>query len=382
MQLTQHHKSTNSSLSHMKNNLENTNIRDIANYNQFKSAIRLNAKGKDQTSKEIIEKFTEGLNREVQNNRLLKKNTINLKTYNMQNLSKKNQSSKINANIKINKNFNNNIQIRKNSNIKSTKSNVIFKNESIIDLKGKRINQKLLKTNTELIIQSPESKKDEIKNKKNKYLNNNFKKSMEIEEAGHNKIVHSINQELKKQNFKNESENSKNLIELKKVKKNSKKELIINDLKLSDSIQNNNIEINYNQNNDQFSESDNFNKDFKNTLLHLIEHFNTKIKGEITGNHYGKFEIKTNSCLFSIKIKKENNQLTIIINSKSINQLLDQIKKIECSLLEKMPELNSVNILTNYKISNIENNQNNLNNKQINNVPINQNSFFKLNYLA
>ena len=118
------------------------------------------------------------------------------------------------------------------------------------------------------------------------------------------------------------------------------------------------------------------------TLLHLIEHFNTKIKGEITGNHYGKFEIKTNSSLFSIKIKKEKNQLTIIINSKSINQLLDQIKKIECSLLEKMPELNSVKILTDYKISNIENKQNNLNNKQINNVPINQNSFFKLNYLA
>ena len=67
----------------------------------------------------------------------------------------------------------------------------------------------------------------------------------------------------------------------------------------------------------------------------MVEHFNTKIKGEITGNHSGEFEIRTEFGQLSVNMKKVNNQLTIVINSQFIDELKDQIKNMEKSILEK-----------------------------------------------
>ena len=61
----------------------------------------------------------------------------------------------------------------------------------------------------------------------------------------------------------------------------------------------------------------------------------------------------------------------------------DQITNIEESILDKIPELDMVTILTNYEITNNNLTDNKLNNeKQINKAQINEDSFFNLNYLA
>ena len=46
-----------------------------------------------------------------------------------------------------------------------------------------------------------------------------------------------------------------------------------------ESIENTKIEINYNEDDQLDSEFQDSNENFKDSLLHLINHFNTKIKG-------------------------------------------------------------------------------------------------------
>ena len=200
---------------------------------------------------------------------------------------------------------------------------------------------------------------------------------------GHNKIVHSINDKTKNHDSKNETKKSETPVELTKFKLDSINGKTDLDTKSSDSIENNNIDINYHKDHSISGNSEDSPRDFKNTLLQLIEHFNTKIKGEITGNHSGEFEIRTEFGQLSVNIKKVNNQLTIVINSQSIDELKHQIKNMEKSILEKIPELDSVTILANYEMKNNNLTDKKLNNeKQINKTKINQDSFFNLNYLA
>ena len=77
MQLTHNNQTMNLSLTQVKNNLENSKIREVSKKNQFKSAKRINSNGQDQTSKEIIEKFTKGLDRQSKMNNPLKRNVLN-----------------------------------------------------------------------------------------------------------------------------------------------------------------------------------------------------------------------------------------------------------------------------------------------------------------
>ena len=66
----------------------------------------------------------------------------------------------------------------------------------------------------------------------------------------------------------------------------------------------------------------------------------------------GEFEINTEFGKLSVKIQRHKNHLSIDINSDLICELKGQLERIETSILEKIPELDKVTILTNYEISN------------------------------
>ncbi len=378
MQLSQNN-NINLSLTKVMNNTGKTKIWEAVKQNQFNSANRINSNGKDQTSIEIIEKFTEGLDRKSKINLIEK--PINSKE-NIQKLQKFNISP---INTKLNTGKKNNLNIIDNSKMNQiTKLNLVNKkqlplknNQFINTNQQKNINRKQIKTDPSIIIQQNISQKNKPKNKTNNPQFLNIKKNTEIQEAGHSEIVFSINNDSSEKKGKNNDNSPELLTEInlnnKKVEKGISKEQF--------EIPNNNIDINFQDDSSSSSNLNNFQDDFKDTLLHLINHFNTKIKGEIVGDHSGEFEIKTEQGNLSINIKKIKNELTIIINSNLIDNIKDQLKSIEISIKEKMPELESVIILGNLKISDEKKTVFFKCEKEESKIQLNQNTIFKLNYL-
>lgn len=378
MQLSQNN-NINLSLTQVKNNTGKTKIWEVVKQNQFNSANRINSNGKDQTSIEIIEKFTEGLDRKSKINLIEK--PINSKG-NIQKLQKLNISP---INAKLNTGTKNNLNIIDNSKINQiAKLNLVKKkqlplknNQFINSNQQKNISRKQIKTDPSIIIQQNISQKNKPKNKTNNTHFLNIKKITEIQEAGHSEIVFSINNDSSEKKGQNNDNSPELLTEInlknKKVEKGISKEQF--------EIPNNNIDINFQDDSSSSSNLNNFQDDFKDTLLHLINHFNTKIKGEIVGDHSGEFEIKTEKGNLSINIKKIKNELTIIINSNLIDNIKDQLKSIEISIKEKMPELESVIILGNLKISDEKKPIFFKCEKEKSKIQLNQNTIFKLNYL-
>lgn len=91
MELNQNNQSTTLSLFQVKNNNGMSNIWEVAKQSQMKSANRLHFDGKNNTSKDIIENFTKGLERENIQYKSVEKSTIN------KNIEIKNSSQRLNA---------------------------------------------------------------------------------------------------------------------------------------------------------------------------------------------------------------------------------------------------------------------------------------------
>ena len=102
MQLSKQNQTMNLSLTQAKNNLGNYKIWEVSKQHQFNSAKRINSNGLDQTSKEIIEKFTEGLDRQTKMKGPLKRSVLNSNKNTHRNLITKDVSSKINSESKNN----------------------------------------------------------------------------------------------------------------------------------------------------------------------------------------------------------------------------------------------------------------------------------------
>jgi hypothetical protein len=374
MQLSQNN-NINLSLSQVKNNLGKTKIWEVVKQNQFDTSNRINSNGKDKTSIEIIEKFTEGLDRNSNSKKKINHKNIKENIQQFKGLNKSNINAKINLVSKNNLNLINNSKTDQNVKINIVnKKQVLINNKSNFNIyQQKNINTKQIKSEPAILIQQNNLQKNKQTNIKNKSQFLNKKKITEIQEAGHSKIVFSISN-----NNSEISDNKDTLIDLlteinnKKDNDNSKKTI---------ELSNNNIDINFHKDSSPSSNMNNFQDDFKNTLLHLINHFNTKIKGDIIGDHFGEFEIKTEQGSLSINIKRVENKLTIIINSKLIENIKGQLKKIEDSILEKMPELEAVTILANFEDSNKKKSDFTKIDKENPKTQITQNTFFKLNYL-
>ena len=378
MQLSQNN-NINLSLSQVKNNFGKTKIWEVVKQNQFNSANRINSNGKDQTSKEIIEKFTEGLDRKSKINlnekpKSSKENNQNLKKLNISPIN-----SKLNTGTKNKLNVIGNSKANKNTELNLVKKKQLaIKNNQFFNLNQKKnISRKQIKADPLIIIQQNISQKNKLKNKTNKTHFLNINRITEIQEAGHSKIVFSINNDSSEKKGKNNDNSPELLTEINLYNKKVEKGV----LKEQFEIPNNNIDINFQDDSSSSSNLNNFQDDFKDTLLHLINHFNTKIKGEIAGDHTGEFEIKTEKGNLSINIKKIKNELTIIINSILIDDIKNQLKNIEISIKDKMPELDSVIIIGNLKNSEEKKPVFIKNEKEKSKIQLNQDTIFKLNYL-
>ena len=371
MELNQNNQSITLSLSQVKNNNGKSNMWEVAKKSQMKSANRLHLDGKDDTSKDIIENFTKGLDRETEKNNLVDKSAMNKK------IETQNSSQKLNAspgknnsilqqnlNQQVTSNFQKGLAATQKAGLKNLKT------ENLINTQSSKLEKATNpKTENSLAINENHQKKKLT----NKETISHSRKEEKILEMGHAKIVHEIDKDI------NNKENNKQ----KPEELNAPKELDKNldsVQKFEEKIENSKIEIEYTENEQLDSEKENPNEDFKESLLHLLNHFNTKIKGEIQGNHFGEFEIKTEEGNLSVSIKKEDNHITININSDLIYQLEGQIENIENAILEKMPEIDSITINTTHLT--LDYHSENISKSNKKNTILNQNSIFKLNYLA
>lgn len=367
MELTQNNQSISLSLTQVKNKSDKSKVWEIANKSQEKSANRMHIEGKNQNSKEIIEKFTEGLNRET--NRMNSKNENNIPknkpipknglNNSIKQLKTETNSELIN-NLKHIKNFNQNLANQKRNVKLDSKPNLIQKDQVATHAD---------KYKAKLNLINPLHNDKKLNKSENRNSSTYSKKEMKVLELGHDKIVHEIDKDQNKENPKKEFE-----IEMDSSQKVDK------NLNRDESIENTKIDINYNEDGQLDPEFQDSNDNFKDSLLHLINHFNTKIKGEINGDKLGEFEITTEFGKLSVKIQQHKNHITIDINSDLIYELEGQIGNIENSILEKMPEIDSITINTTHlsfdyvplkKIS-----------KEDKKANVMQDSLFKLNFLA
>jgi len=365
MELNQNNQSIILSISEVKNNSGDSSMWEFAKKSQIKSANRLHLDGKNNTSKDIIENFTKGLERETLQNKTANKSTIS-KKFDVQNTYNKLSKSADNNNIQqnLNQQINSKLQKRFFTNQKTELKNL--KAENLVNTQSSKLKKIVIpKLENSLVLHE--------NNQKKKWNNKNFspqsKKQAKIIEMGHTKIIHEIDRKLN-----NEENNSLKFDELNAPKEVDKVS------RFDEKIENSKIEINYTENEQIDSENGNSNEDFKESLLHLLNHFNTKINGEINGDHFGEFEIKTELGNLSVTIKKENNHITININSDLIYQLEGQIESIKSAISEKMPEIDSIMInTTNLSFDYQPEKSSNSNKKKTN---LNQDSIFKLNFLA
>ncbi|MAJ44976.1 MAG: hypothetical protein CMF96_09585 [Candidatus Marinimicrobia bacterium] len=370
MELNQNNKSITLSLSQVKNNNGKSNMWEVAKQSQIKSANRLHFDGKNNRSKDIIENFTKGLERENIQNKSVDKSTIS-KNIEIQNLSQKlNVSPKKNNNIlqqnlnqKVVPNFQKGLAAAQEAGLKNLKAGNLMNTQS--SKFEKATNPKVENS----LINNENNQKKKLNNKDFTIYS---KKKSKIIEMGHTQIVHEID---KDSNRKNDNKKAKELIVAKELEK--KPDI---SSKFEDKIENSKININYTEDNQLEADNENPNEDFKESLFHLLNHFNTKIKGEIQGNHFGEFQIKTEEGDFSVSIKKEGNHITININSDLIHQIEGQIENIENAIIEKMPEIDSITINTTHLT--VDYHLENFSNSSKEKINLNQNSIFKLNFLA
>ena len=371
MELNKNNQSTTLSLFQVKNNNEKSNIWEVAKQSQMKSANRLHFDGKNNTSKDIIENFTKGLERENIQNKSAEKSTIN-KNIEIQNSSQRlNTFPRKNSNI-LQQNLNQQVTSNFKKRIATTQQTVLknLKADNLINTQSFKINKAANpKIENSLVINE--------NNQKNKLTNKGIisysSKEEKILEMGHAKIVHEIDKDLN--NRVKNKQKSKELHASKELDKN-----LDSAPKFEEKIENSKIEIEYTENEQIDSENESPNQDFKEALLHLLNHYNTKIKGEIDGNNFGEFVIKTKEGNLSVSIKKEDNHIMIDINSDLIYQLEGQIENIENAILEKMPDIDSITINTTHLT--VDYHPKNFNNSNKKNTNLNQDSIFKLNFLA
>ena len=368
MELNQKNQSI--SLAQVNNNSDKSKVWEIANKSQMKSANRIHLEGKNQNSKEIIEKFTEGLNREK--NRMNSKADTNLlknKPISDNGMKNSNQQLKSNANSEL---INNLKHIKKFSqNLTNQKNNVKFESKPNL-IQNDKISTHSNKSENKSNLINPLLNEKKLIKTEERNSNTLSKKEIKVLELGHDKIVHEVDKD--QQNKNKENPNKEYKLEMDSSQK------AVKDHNRNESIENNKIDINYNEDGQLDSEFQDSNENFKESLLHLINHFNTKIKGEINGDKMGEFEINTEFGKLSVKIQKHKNHITIDINSDLIYELEGQLGNIENSILEKIPEIDSITINTTHLSFDYE---------PLKKIPqenkkanVMQDSLFKLNFLA
>ena len=369
MELSQNNNQSPSlSLLQNKNNSEKSKVWEVAKQSQLKSASRLHLDGKNQTSKEIIENFTTGLNKETnkvnqkKNNYIIQNKSIHENKLKPGAIQSKTESKIILDNSqKLTINLKNNLDSAKN-NTKLTQNFIKPSQDSLLKFTK---NPKLKLSFLPVIDENKKLNKPE-----DRILASSSKKESKVLDSGHHQIIHEIeNEQENKNNSKNQQNKSTDFAN--KLEKDYKK---------ANSFENSKIEISYTEDNNSNFDSQNSNDNFKDSLLHLLNHFNTKIKGNVNGNKLGEFEINMELGKLSVIIQREKNHLSIDINSDLIYEFKGQLKSIENAILDKMPEIDSITINTSHLSFDYQPEKNNLKNKE--KAIVTQDSLFKLNYLA
>lgn len=371
MELSQNNnQSLSLSLLQNKNNSEKSKVWEVAKQSQLKSASRLHLDGKNQTSKEIIENFTTGLNKETnkvnqkKNNFIIQNKSIHENKLKPEAIQSKTESKIILDNSrKISPNLKNNLDYAKN-NTKLTQNFIKSSQDSLLKFTK---NPKLKLSFSPVIDENKKLNKSE-----DRTLASSSKKESKVLDSGHNQIIHEIENEQENKN-KNDSKNKQN-------QSTDFANKLENDSKKANSFENSKIEISYTEDNNSNFDSQNSNDNFKDSLLHLLNHFNTKIKGNVNGDKLGEFEINTEFGKLSVKIQREKNHLSIDINSDLIYEFKGQLESIENAILDKMPEIDSITINTSHLSFDYQPEKNNFKNKE--KATVTQDSLFKLNYLA
>jgi len=361
---------TLSSLSEVSKKMNKSNFQKITSESQFKSAKRFHLDSKSNTSKEIIENFARSSNHDLPQDKSIKISKLN-KKYHQNYPSHKMGYGKTKYGSLNNNNQNQNITLVDQKGIVSDQK-VILKNlklQTNSDNKFYQIKKKSdVKVENNLIF----TNKDQRKKTENSDKANQSKRKAKIEEMGHEKFVREINK--KSNDDKNDKKMKNELFLNNKVKDKS-----VSSSNFEDKIENTKITIEFESSEQNQSDMNfnNKNENFKESLLHMLNHYNTKIKGIIKENNIGEFKINTEKGNYIITIHSLNKHVEINIHSDSVTELENEIKNIEKTILEKLPNIETIKI--NIKSISFDCSIKNSNSK---NIKLNQNSIFKLNFLA
>ena len=254
MELNHNNQSMMLSLSEIKNNKGKSKIWEVAKQSQSKSANRLHLDGKNNTSKDIIENFTKGLDRETLQNKQNSKTIINNKQKEQNHpkyLNNEIVKNKSNLDQNSNQHITSNPQKRLNNTQLVGMKNLKTKNltNTTYQKIGKSINKN--SENSFALYENNQKKKSN-----NKVSINLSKKEAKILEMGHIRIVHEIENRCS-----NKNNNKQNSDDFELIKENN--HVLDSNLKFDEKIENSKIQIDYNENGELNTENENFGNDFK-----------------------------------------------------------------------------------------------------------------------